>query len=182
VDSSHTVINNVGLTYATIRFRPSSAYDIDPILGSTSIPGFNEFANFYGRYRVLMSKIKVHFSNLEKVPVNVYIWPTNYDLGANYVFLAASISSPFAKHGIVSSRTGNDYKVLSNRMRTDEIFGTDEVLTDDNFGAVINNSPANNWYWNVGIWSPVAALEAGVMTSIEIDIQVQFTERFSLTS
>lgn len=182
IDSSHTVLNNSGLTYATIRFRPSSAYDIDPTLGSTSVPGFNEWASFYGRYRVLSSKINVHFSNLEKVPINAYIWPSNYDLGANYVFLAASIASPFSTHTVLGPITGLDSKVLSKRIRSDEIFGSNEVFTDQDFGAVINSNPTNNWYWNIGIWSPVLALTTGVMTNIEIDIQVQFTERFSLTT
>jgi hypothetical protein len=182
IDSSHNVMNNTGLTYSTVRFRPSSAFDIDPVLGSTAIPGFNELSSFYGKYRVLSSKITVHFSNLEKNPVNVYIWPTNFDLGANYVFLAASMAAPFSKKGVISARTGNDHKVLSKYMRTADIFGTDEVLYDDDYSAVITTNPNNNWYWNVGIWSPVAALESGVMTNIEIDIQVQFTERFTLTT
>lgn len=182
VDSSHTTLNQTGLSYATIRFRASSSYDIDPVLGSTAMPGFNELAGLYGKYRVIKCGIKVHFSNLDKFPINVYIWPSNFDLGANYVFLASAIASPFAKHSVISAKAGNDSKILSHSLKTSDIFGTDEVLYDDDYSAQITTNPNNNWYWNVGIWSPVAALEAGVMTCIEIDQQVQFTERFSLTT
>lgn len=181
-DSSHTTLNNALSNFASIRFRPSAAYDIDPVLASTAVPGFNELAGLYGRYRVLQSTIRVNFTNLEKFPIQTFIWPTNFDLGANYSLVAAAIASPYAKSRTISPSGGIDHAILRQSLETAQVFGTDEVLFDDQFAAGIATTPANNWFWNIGLWSPTAALNAGVMTLIEIDIQVQFTERIQIVN
>lgn len=182
VDSSHYVLNNALSSFATIRFRPSGVYDIDPVLGSTAVPGYNELTSLYGKYRTISSRIRVNFTNLEKFPVQVFVWPTNFDLGANYAQVASAMSSPFAKNRTISSSGGMDHALLTHALDTSQIFGTDEVLYDDQFAASITTVPANNWFWNVGIWSPTNTLVNGVMTLIEIDVTVQFTERIHLTA
>lgn len=42
--------------------RLNAPYDVDPSLGSTSVPGFSEMAAFYQSYRVTRAEIKVAFA------------------------------------------------------------------------------------------------------------------------
>lgn len=183
IDQTNNAVKNAATNVGSVRYRPSGAQDVDPNLFSTAIPGFKELTALYGKYRVLSSSIRVTFTNLEASPVHVYVWPSNFDLGANYGFAAASIASPFAKSVTVSRAGGVDTAIISRKLTTSQIFGTDEVLYDDDFSASISTIPNNNWFWNVGAWAPsLVTLTSGVQTLTQINIVVQFTERIIITN
>lgn len=183
IDQTNLVIKNAVSNVASVRYRPSGAFDVDPNLLSSAIPGFKELSSLYGKYRVISSRCTVTFANLENLPVNVYIWPTNFDLNANYGFAAAAIAAPFAKSTVVSRAGGLDLKTLSTTMETSEIFGTDEVMFDDDFAAGITTIPVNNWFWNIGAWGQqLGFLTNGVSTLTKIRVTIQFTERIMITN
>ena len=56
VDMTESVVNQ-GVAAA---FRMNAAYDVDPTVLSTSAPGFNEYAAFWSRYRVMRCRATVH--------------------------------------------------------------------------------------------------------------------------
>jgi hypothetical protein len=183
VDTNHYVVNNAGFINATVRFRPTAVYDIDPTLGTTAVPGFTELAGLYGRYRTIASRIRVEFVNLEDFPVRVFVWPTNFDLGANYAYIAAAMTMPFAKHQMISAKGGVDRVTLTSKnLLSGEIVGSDEVYTDDSYSATISTVPTNNWYWNVGAWSANNNFANGVQVLTFIELTVQFIERLQVNT
>jgi len=177
-DTQQYVLNNVGLNFASDRFRPTGVFDVDPIVGGTATPGFNELAAMYGKYRTLSSSCSVNVSNLETWPLSVFLWPSNTDLGANYGNVSSALSMTYSKRLILSPVGGMDKgRISSKHIRTTEIVGTDEVLYDDLYASAVTGVPLKNWYWNIGIWSPNNLLANGVETSTEVLMVVQFYER-----
>lgn len=176
--TQHNPLNNVGLTYASVRFRPSSAYDVDPTIGGTSMPGFNEYAALYGKYRVLAFKIDVFFNNLEDFPLYCIVFMSNFDLGNNYSQVQSQFGNTFTKFSTVSAKGGQDRTRLSlGWLKHTTYVGNDVPLTDDDYAANTNTSPVNNVYFNVAIWTGnTTLLTVGASVLIVISSEVRFTE------
>jgi len=165
---------------ANVRFRPTAAYDIDPTLGGTSMPGFVELAALYGSYRVTCSSIKVTGSNASATPFQLIVCPSNADLGA--AMLAANVSAlqgqPFSKHRVVGA-VGSPPAVINSSMTTEKIYGDKAVYSDHNFSAVANGVPANNWFWNIAAYTPLGGSAINVII-IEITVGIEWYDRFFL--
>lgn len=176
--TSHSPLNNAGLTYASVRFRPTSAYDVDPTIGGTSMPGFNEMAGLYGKYRVLRFKTSVVFVNAEDFPLNAIVFPSNFDLGANYSQVQSQFGNSFAKYRYLSPKGGMDRAtIVTPWLSARQIVGTDSVYLDDDYSANTNTSPTNNSYINVAIWTGnTTQLTVGVGLQIVITCEVRFSE------
>lgn len=176
--TAHSPLNNAGATFASVRFRPSSAFDVDPALGGTSMPGFNEIAGIYGRYRCLRFKIEATAVNLETFPLNFIVFVSNFDLGNNYSQVQSQFGNTFSKYRYLSPQGGMDRATIrSPYWSIAEIVGTDAPLVDTDFSASISGSPINNTFVNVAIWSGNAtALVNGVGLQIVITGEYKFYE------
>jgi len=174
----------MGGSEASLRYRPTGAYDVDPTLGSTATPGFAEYAGFYSSYRVVSSKAKFAFTQNGSSPLVAISVPLNADPGAAPVFatIAAWASNPYQKHKAIPP-VGAPTSVLISTMSTEKIYGSKMVYFDDNFSSPVNTVPVNNWWWAIGIiCSPVAAVATNINTVIDIDMDVEFFDRRVLTS
>jgi len=58
-----------GNGWCAITYRLNGAYDFSAQIATTTIPGFNEWANFYNNYRVHAVKLKARFSNTDVEPM-----------------------------------------------------------------------------------------------------------------
>jgi len=185
MDTQHSPLNNAGSTFASIRFRPSSAFDVDPTIGGTSMPGFNELAGVYGRYRMLSFKASVIASNLEDFPVNFIVFASNFDLGNNYSLVQSMFGNSFARYKYLSPKGGMDRATVRTPWwKTEHIVGTDAVNVDTDFTANISNSPVNNTYLNIGIWTGNGGtlLVNGIGLQVVITAQYRFYEGFHLVT
>ena len=180
----HSPLNNAGLTYASFRLRPSSAFDVDPTIGGTSMPGFNEIAGAYGRYRMIRFRTSVTAVNLETFPVNLIAFPSNFDLGNNYSLVQSMFGNTFASYRYLSPQGGLDRATILTRWYTAaEILGTDAPLVDTDFSATVATSPVNNTYMNYGIWTGNASnLVSGIGLQVTLDIEYRFYEAFHLVT
>lgn len=176
--TAHSPLNNAGLSYATVRFRPTSAYDVDPTLGGTSMPGFNEMAGLYGKYRVLRFRTQVIAVNLEEFPLNVTVFPSNFDLGNNYSQVQSQFGNSFSKYKYLSPKSGMDRCTITTPwLSSRQIVGTDSVYLDDDYASNTNTSPTNNSYINIGIWTGnTTLLTVGVGLQIVITCEIRFSE------
>ncbi len=175
----HNPLNNAGLTYASVRFRPTSAYDVDPVIGGTSMPGFNEWAAIYGKYRVLRFRAEIVAVNLElDFPLNFIVFPSNFDLGANYSQVQSQFGNSFAKYRFLSPKGGQDRATIRTPWWSSrQIVGSDSVYLDDDYASNTNASPVNNSYINVAIWTGNAVnLANGAGVQIVITSEVRFSE------
>lgn len=166
------------------RWTPSAAYDVDPVLGSTTVIGFSEWASLYGAYRVRSSKIVTKFSNTSTQPVVCIQLPSNVDPGAtpSAATAGAFLNQPFSTNDLLGP-TGCQKVVLENEMSTEKIYGSKMVHMDDNFAALTNAIPVNNWYWIVSCQvstPPSSNINITVMTDIWMD--VDFYDRKSLVN
>lgn len=163
------------------RFRPSSAYDVDPLVGSTAMAGFAELATLYGSYRVISSKIAVQVVNPSAAnPVNCSVTPVNIDPGAapSSAYVLSLRENPYGKFGVVGL-SGSPPLKINNQMSTQKIFGGRMTRYDDNFSALVTASPANNWWWIIGGYSFVLDPSLCWIT-VTIDVNVEFYDRLPL--
>jgi len=168
-------------TTVNYRYRPTSAYDIDPALGGTSMAGFAELSGFYSSYRVTGSRIKVTVSNPSTtLPISVIVLPMNADptnafSAANII---ASVGNPYAQVK-QAPLLGGPPAVITNAMTTVKIFGDPAVYYDHNFSSLVNTVPANNWFWNVSMYVG-AFIATGINVQVEIEADTEFFDRIFL--
>jgi len=166
---------------ANYRLRPTSAFDVDPALGGTSMAGFAELAGFYASYRVVSSRIKVTVSNPSAVtPVTLIVLPLNADptnafSAANVV---ASVGNPYAKTRVMGL-LGSPPSVISHEMTTQKIFGDPAIYFDHNFSSLVTTSPANNWFWNTCLFTQ-ANIATAFNVVMEVEVDCEFFDRIFL--
>jgi hypothetical protein len=160
----------------SFRWQPTGAFDIEPLAGGTQPAGYNELAAFYSSYRVHSSKMRVELVNTSPTSVvQATVLPTNLDPGATPAgtYITSSREQPYARSKMVTSQ-GGPVTVIDNSMTTQRIFGSPMVKFDDNFSALINSIPVNNWFWVLTLYSlttipSVTPLLVNIMIEIEID-------------
>jgi len=171
-------MNNAGVAFANVRFEPTFCYDVDPVVGSTAMPGFAEYAGLYRFYRCIFSRLTVHFSSADANPITVYICPMNFDPTANSVNYQNYLSNPNSKIGILGLAQGNGKVSLHHHAGTDKFAGSRWVGDSDSYCALSAGAaaPANNWFWVVGGHN-LSNFTNGVFCSIVLDIEICFFEQ-----
>jgi hypothetical protein len=167
-----------GASAFAFRYTPSSAFDVEPLLGGITMPGFDEFAAVYASYRVLSSRIVVKMAGLSTSPVTLIVLPLNLDPGAAPTVgtIISWRGQPYAKSKLVGSQ-GSPAVTIVHEMTTAKMFGSNMVLADDNFAALVTASPANNWYWAVAIYQNVVFASNPVIADVQVLVNVQFYDR-----
>jgi len=181
-DFSATTIPATGQLFNR-RYRPTSAFDIDPLLGNTSCPGFNEFATLYQSYRVTWSRCELRISpGGGALPTLVTLVPLNVDLGSGPTFATAtSLADQTYAKSKVAGAPGSPTISLRMEMSTEKIVGSKQVYFDDNYTSLVTTSPVNNWYWNIsGIITSAASSSSTFYIETKIHIGVEFFDRKQL--
>jgi hypothetical protein len=169
-----------GAIATSLRFQPSAAYDVDPSLGSTAVPGFVEFAAFYDNYRVTVSDINVETLSLDnRTTLSCVLLPLNVDPGSSPtgVVIQSWVGNAYAKYKMCAA-TGGPPTSISHGMTTEKIFGSKMIYFDDNFQSLTTTVPNNNWYWAIGFIIPISLGSAYTFTTkVNINIGVEFFSR-----
>lgn len=179
------VMVDAGSQHIAKRFQVNCPYDVDPTLGSTSTPGFAEWASFYSYSRTVKAQITCHTSNLCTNPIGVFLINSNSDpgtAGTNYFDMACF---PNNKHAVLSLQGGGkDTVTFSQSYSLSKITGSSVVETDDNFASLNNTVPANKVWFGVGGLSLTANnITPGVAVLVYIRMWIRFYERVNtLTS
>lgn len=170
------VINtNVGGVQASVQYR-SEAYDVDPSVGSTAMPGFTELAAIYQRYRTLRMSYKFTCCNQEA-----------YSVAVVHGFSAKAIASgslnlqyggnPLMHVGMLGASTGQGRGIYRQSSSVMNIVGTKQPLFDDLYTGSTTSATlatAGTVYCYFGIIAPVALTALGVNVVAEITLQLQF--------
>jgi hypothetical protein len=61
-------------------------------------------------------------------------------------------------------------------MTTQKMFGSKMILYDDNFSALVNTVPNNNWYWVITFYAPAVAPSAAIL-SFYMDLEIEYYDR-----
>jgi hypothetical protein len=162
----------------SVRFSPSNAFDIDPVLASTAMSGYVELAAIYGSYRVTGSDILVEGINSSPThPVRLIVGAANVDPGGtpSAAYVLSLAEQPYSKSTIVSLAGGPTARVR-NHLTTERIYGNPMVMYDDNFSAPTTASPSNNWWWVIGLYAQ--SLFTQVFTlNVTIEVEIEFYNR-----
>jgi len=169
--------------HTSYRYMPSAAFDVDPALGSTAMPGYGELAQFYGSYRVVQSTIKVQIVSPTTGTASAVVLPMNQDPGAtpSFATVAAYPGSPYSQYKIVPASSAPP-TTFEMTMSSEKIFGSKAVYFDDAFSALTNAVPSNNWYWAIGIITPTSVTSQGYTLMVKLEVDVEFFNRNFLIS
>lgn len=160
--------------FVAVRYRPSGAQDLDPLVGATTTPGFAEFATLYGSYRVFESSMKVITANSSNTTTcTSLLVPLNNDPGAapSLATVTAWGGNPYSRRKLVPF-LGGPNATVNNHMTTERIYGSKMIYFDDNFSSPVTTIPANNWYWALG-WIANAPPAANVTLVVEVTLKIK---------
>lgn len=173
----------VGASVSSRRWTPSAAYDVDPLLGSTAVPGFSELAGLYNNYRVISSGLRIEFVSNDARSGRLVLLPLNTDPGSapSSAVTDSWPNNPYMKSVLIPP-TGAEPRVVESKMSTEKIFGSKMVHFDDNFMALTNAIPNNNWFWAIAVTSPILVATSSwvVTTVVAISLEVEFFARKEL--
>lgn len=163
-----------------VRFQPSAAYDVDPTVASTAMAGFNELSALFRSYRVKSSRIKVETActSLDSM-VQVTVLPTNSDPGSSLPagYAVSAREQPYAISKTAAPLGGGMCNIF-NSMTTKKIFGSPMTDYDDNFAALVNTIPVNNWFWVIIFYSLATIPSADpTLCNVYIEVDVEFYDR-----
>lgn len=170
-------INNAGIQAASIQLNANGVYDVDPSLASTAVPGFNEFAALYQKYRVLKVKTSCTFVNREAFPILCNLGFDRSFYAANAKVLAFYESEnqktqilPSAQSSVGPSNT------LSMSKTSMEMIGDMEGEGSANWANFVNGNPASLYYCSIAISGQNigAALVLGAVVRWETEFDVEF--------
>jgi len=169
------VLNSVGALLSSVKYR-TEAFDVDPALGSTAMPGFTELASIYARYRTLAISYKIHYSNNEVFPLQILAGFSNSSISTG------TLTSNFAGNPTFQSRIagpigGTCTGTVKGYTTIVAFSGTKQPLYDDVFTGSTTSATlgtAGTVYANFGIISTLPVLSAGCAIDVRITLTIQF--------
>jgi hypothetical protein len=168
-----------GALFVNKRMRPNCAYDVDPVLGSTSTAGFAELASIYQFYRVVKYDYEVQFDNNSTQPSLCGILNSNTDPGTGAA-ISAYAGNPFCDFRILGRQGGYmSQQLFKGSYRVATIVGSDTPETDDNFSSLTNTVPTNSVWLTAWLDASVVGGSNVSQTSIlfKIKMHTRFYER-----
>jgi len=164
------------------RWQPNAAYDVDPLLGSTSTPGFSEWASLYSYYRVYSYEVDVQVTNLDAQPYGLYFLNTNTDPGLSGTDYFDYASGPYCKRSMLSIAGGGS-DTIHHKMTVNcaKVLGSIAIETSDSTRAVVTSVPADLLFTGIGVRSATATnMVSGVVFNGVIRMKIRFYGRQNL--
>jgi hypothetical protein len=173
--------NNAGNLVLSWRYRANSVFDPDPLLGTGSLSGFNEWAAFFNAYRVVDFDYDIQFSNLESFPLICVACPTLLDVGANYASTDQMPEFPYGKKSMISGKGGMDRARIRGHVDLASLEGATTYFTSNEFAAVVTTNPGTVRFMNFGIVS-TSVLVNGILASVRMKYKTLFFRRSNIPS
>lgn len=177
------IVANVGGVAASIRFR-NEAYDVDPAVASTAMPGFGELAQIYSRYRTLGIGYKFSAANQEAFSLTVIHGFSGSSIASGSLSITYA-GNPFFNTNILGPLTGQNRGVFRGNRSVRSITGTDQPIFDDIYTGSTTSATlptAGTVYCYFGIITPVVMTAAGVLVTVEVTLDLEFYRPNFLTS
>lgn len=179
------IIGGGGAFSHGLRWQPNCAFDVDPVLGSTSTPGFAEWAAMYSYYRVHRVTTHVVVCNLDNLAIEVSALVSNVDpgtVGSDWGTKAAS--SAFGFVGTLAPfYSGRGEQTIHRSFQVHKVLGM-PVMQADSFRSPTTTVPTDKIFWGLAISSIAGtATVNGCSYDGWIEMETRFYGRYStLTS
>lgn len=181
------LIQNASLPYNNYIFHGNSVYDPDSTGVGHQPRGFDEWSNFYKKYRVYASSIEVDFFQDQSAAnglVNTWILPTS-EAPTSITYGIVSIGeNPYSSTGTISPYVGTGTSKLKHYMTTAKMFGEKDINdnlyegTMGNFGS--GSNPPSLWYWVIGGETVDVTIPIKVRATVKVTYYVEMFDRVSL--
>lgn len=185
VDVDTPFINSATATFASNTYKINSAFDVNQLVGTTHMPGFAEWANFYLKYKVMATKISTEITNPSNKPYIVQL-RMEPDISApltwnNYMQMQGN---PYCKTRSISQAGGLDKIHMSMYASLGRLLGNRLVYkTDTSYEAQTNANPARTMYGSITLLSaePVTLIgTTGVYTRTTVTMWIKLWEPIRL--
>lgn len=155
VDTTSNRVGTSGASFGLVRYYANNLFDPNPLVFTTTIPGFKQLTTLYDHYRVRATKIVVRATNMEAFPVVVLVWPSFIDLttSSSNQFFQEMLANPYVKWKMLSPKGGMDRCQLTNYISWQKFAGTKNVSTDVDYAALVNAAPAQLFFLNIAAYS-----------------------------
>lgn len=177
------VVATVGAVQASIRFR-NDAYDVDPALASTAMPGFGELAQLYSRFRTYGMSYKFSAANQEAFSMTVIHGFSGSSIATGSLGITYA-GNPMFNTSILGPLTGQNRGTFRQSKTVREIAGSDQPIYDDIYTGSTTSSTlptAGTVYCYFGIITPVVMTAAGCLVTVEVTLDLLFYRPNFLTA
>jgi hypothetical protein len=133
----------------------------------------NEWATFFGEYRVIETHYKVTLVNVAPNPVNFVCISLPYlnSIGNNYTGTPFLWGEPYSQQALVSQTSGLDRHTFTGKINHSEMIGSEEYYKDDNYAALFPSaSPSRLNYFYYGAW-----IDGTIVTEFNVELEFQLT-------
>lgn len=166
---------------AFYSFSVNSLFDPDFSGGGLQPLGFDQYAQFYGRYRVTGVKASVTFSARTSAPciVGMYFTPQSTLPAVPSAWPVVNRTSRFAT--ICSNTGGPAVHTFTQNASLPDVFGITrpEFTNEMDFAALMTNSPARLAYLH--LFTIGRGAVASVDFTIKLDMQAELSQPVSLS-
>lgn len=140
-------IGNASANIAVLQWKANSAYDVNPVIGSTSTPGFSEWAAMYYNYRVMGGKLSITILNGDSVnPIYFGIYFTNSANGpANWTAAMGMRGNAYSKQVLLTPNNGDAKatRTLSIYCPLGKLLGEPKMYrVDDSYQSFTTGNPS----------------------------------------
>lgn len=165
----------------------TSAYDVNPLIGTTAMPGYLELSALYNQYRVHKISVYVQACNMHTSPIVFSVWPSFETNSHNALTNTQIIEFGGAYRGfrlVVSPEGGVDKIRVRRSYRLSDLVGNDSWKDDSNYTATVTSNPTTMWNVNFGIAATVGTLTTGggIQGVFGVTLEVEFFDRKTLIS
>jgi len=117
-------VSNGGLQTASKSFYCNSVYDVDPALGSNTVPGFTQFIGLYNTFRVERCTLTMDASNGDSFATSLVVaWFPNATFSAVNSFLEHSYGNRFTSRHMLSAVGGMDRCRIHRSVDMGDLYG-----------------------------------------------------------
>jgi len=117
-------VSNSGLQTASKSYYCNSVYDVDPSLGSNTVPGFTQFSGLYNTWRVERTTLDMDIVNADSFASSVCVaWLPNATFAATNSFLEHSYGNRFTTRKLLSAVGGMDRAKIHNTVDMADLYG-----------------------------------------------------------
>ncbi len=166
-------------TTVSQRWHSNALFDVDPVLGSTSVPGFAEWSALYSYNRVIKTKFLCNIGNYENLPIQVFIVHSNTDPGTTGITWNEYASGSFNRSFMIGSISGQPAKTIISTITPRKLLGDRMAFDEMNFVGTSTANPADLTYVGIGLQC-ISNLNNGVQIAGFLEFTVEFFDRKNL--
>jgi len=117
-------VSNAGLQTASKSYYCNSVYDVDPALGSNTVPGFTQLIGLYNTFRVERTTLSMDAVNGDSFASSLVVaWLPNATFSAANSFLEHSYGNRFTQRYLLSASGGMDRQRIHRTVDMADLYG-----------------------------------------------------------